>query len=367
MAWTLADAQQLINFAHWQNNTAMQYAVLAWMNHESGSLASSNNNGTNNPLNVKGDVGFPANSKGFTIYPTLSIGLQQTANRLTSSSYYGVINAAGKNGNPSAFLTAIATSPWDNGFWKDPKSGKLTSIPAGGYGLSYDPNTNSYTGANTLIAQYNTSIGATRASGGKGVNGLTAIQGPMDISPGAFLNQLTQTAVNTVTGTNPQTPNSNPMDQALGPIGDAINGVWSSITGAIGNAALVLIGGLLILLGVWALLKQQSVGQTASQAGSVLVEPTGALLGYAAGRQRRLSSPGFSFKDAPAAPEPSVPAEEAITEEAPPSPSATPPMADSNASRTSNITIIHRGTRQPDYSDFKRIDFITALQRVNKR
>lgn len=148
---------------------------------------------------------------------------------------------------------------------------------------------------------------------------------------------------------------------------DALGGIWSGITGAIGNAALILMGGLLILLGVWSLLKQQSVGQTVNQAGSVLVEPTGALLGYAAGRQRRLSSPGFAFKDAPAAPEPSVSAEEAITEEAPPSPSATPPMADSNASRASNITIIHRGTRKPETPPFNRIDFIAALQRANKR
>lgn len=137
MSYLIVDAQHFLGIlnakgAQIPNTPQMQYALLAWLNHENGAPT--------NPLGIEGSNGKFAN------FGSLSNAFDASASLLTTSSNYKGVISAGRTGDPTKFLTALAQSPWDGGF----------SSTSGHYGTVTAPYRNS------LISLYNQYAGDTR-------------------------------------------------------------------------------------------------------------------------------------------------------------------------------------------------------------
>lgn len=167
------------------NTPVMRAAVIAWMRKESGHSIIGGN-----PFNMRPGTGDAAarigtrtamNGNGvFSVYASPLIGAQAAADRLKASSSYGypAVVKAGRSGNPTSFLNALAHSQW---------SGNSH------YGMGKN-----FTGANSLLTVYrtvgtpvnDTIVNATLNSG-SGQAGATLVSAPAaPTNLGAWANQV---------------------------------------------------------------------------------------------------------------------------------------------------------------------------------
>lgn len=205
--YTTADAKDLLGHlnAHGAgipDTPQMEQAILAWMKQESGPKY--------NPLNIMG--GFSTGGHHVIQYSSPSAGYEATAKLLTSSKNYTGVIAAGRTGDPLAFLNAVAKSPWD----------------AAHYGINSKTNP-----VNHLISVYN-SLGKNSGT----VTLPTTTGGTITVPKGQMTNV-----------------DLNPLDA----VGGAINAATAQIGDTFTWIGFILVGLVLIAGGIF-LMKPQAAG-----------------------------------------------------------------------------------------------------------